>query len=164
MKPTLREVLDCTLSVLNMTKENYRAIRKSRLARIVEARQIVCFVGTRYGYSQHQIGELLSIKPCTVLYHNNSVEGYLGYDKELSAKIDRVMSNFEEVLFYHRLNGWIARGKDNKNLSFFSDKPEDTNGTWHREDCFKYDLPISYFPQVRYEDSPRNCEITFRLK
>ena len=164
MKPALEEVLNATLEVLNMTKENYRAIRKSRLARIVEVRQLVSYIGTRYGYSQHKIGELLSIKPCTVLYHNNSVEGYLGYDKELSAKIDRVMSNFEEVFFFHRLNGWIARDKEDENLSFFSDKPENIEGAWHGKGSLTYDLPKSYFPQVRYEDSPRNCEITFRLK
>jgi hypothetical protein len=38
MKPILGEVLNATLDVLKMTKENYRAIRKSRLARVVEVR------------------------------------------------------------------------------------------------------------------------------
>lgn len=164
MKPSLEDILNETLKVLNMTKENYRAIRKSRLARVVEVRQIVSYIATRYGYSQHKIGTLLAIKPCTVNYHNQLIEGYLSYDKELSIKIDKVMSNFEEVFFYHRLNGWIAREKEDGKLSFFSDKPEDIDGTWYREGGLTYSLPKSYFPQVRYEDSPRNCEITLRLK
>lgn len=164
MKPTLGEVLNATLNVLNITKENYRVIRKSRLAKAVKVRQLVSYIGTRYGYSQHQIGELLAIKPCTVSYHNQLIEGYLSYDKELSLEIDKVLSTFEEVFFYHRLNGWIARDKEDENLSFFSDKPENIDGTWHREGGLTYNLPKSYFPQVRYEDSPRNCEITFRLK
>lgn len=163
MKPTLREILDETLKVVKMTPENYRAIRKSRLARAVEVRQLVSYVGTRYGHSQHQIAELFGIASSGVCHHNKQAEGHYSYDRNFSNKVDIIMSNFEKVSFYHKMLGWVAREKESGELTFFSDKPQGIDGMWH-QDCIAYGLPKGYFPQVTYEDSPRSCEITLRLK
>lgn len=163
MKPTLREILDATLKVVKMTPENYRAIRKSRLARAVEVRQLVCYVGTRYGHTQQQMAELLGIGHSTIKYHNEQAEGHRSYDKEFCNKLDLIMENFEEVSLYHKMLGWVAREKESGELTFFSDKPIDVDGMWH-QGCLAYGLPKGYFPQVTYEDSPRSCEITLRLK
>jgi hypothetical protein len=45
MKPTLNEILEATLSELNISLEEYKRIRKSRIAKAVMVRQIVSYIG-----------------------------------------------------------------------------------------------------------------------
>lgn len=163
MKPTLREILDATLVELDMSYEQYKRVRCSRLMRIVEVRQIVCYVGTHYGHTQQDIANFLSINHASVHHHKKNSEGYCDYDKDFANKVYSVMSRFENVRFYHRENGYVARDKEDFILTFFREKPIENDGVWTSDKC-SYSLPKDYFPQVSYEDSPISCELTLRLR
>ena len=164
MKPTLQTILNETLLVEKMTKENYRATRKTKLQRAIEVKQIICYVGTRYGYTNYQIAKFLGIDHSTVCHHNSTAEGYFSYDKNFSHKVNMVMSKFEKVCFYHKLNGYIARERDSQKLYFFSETPKDIDGVWQHDSAQTYELFEEYFPQISYRDSPRSCELTLRIK
>lgn len=163
MKPTLREILDATLVELDMPYERYKRVKGSRLMKVVEVRQIVCYVGVHYGYRQYEIAYFLNIDISSVHHHKKNSEGYCSYDKSFANKVYSVMSHFEKVRFYHRENGYIARDKEDFTLTFFREKPTESDGVW-TSDKYSYSLPKDYFPQVSYEDSPISCELTLRLR
>lgn len=164
MKPTLKEILGATLREINMTPENYKAAKKSRLERIVLAKRIISYVAVRYGYSLHSIADFLGVNHSAVSHHIKIAEGYCDFDKDFACKVDKVISSFEEVILCRKIKGWVAREKKKETLWFFSDKPQDVEGTWYYEGALAYILPPKSFPQVLYEDSPRSCELTLRLK
>lgn len=163
MKPTLREILDATLVELDMPYERYKRVKGSRLMKVVEVRQIVCYVGVHYGYRQYEIADFLNIDISSVHHHKKNSEGYCSYDKSFANKVYSVMSHFEKVRFYHRENGYIARDKEDFTLTFFREKPIESDGVW-TSDKYSYSLPKDYFPQVSYGDSPISCELTLRLR
>ena len=131
--------------------------------KVVEARQIVCYVGVHYGYRQYEIADFLNIDISTVHHHKKNSEGYCSYDKSFANKVYSVMSRFENMRFYHRENGYVARDEEDSTLSFFREKPIERDGVW-TSDKRSYCLPKDYFPQVSYEDSPISCELTLRLR
>ena len=163
MKPSLKEILEVTLEELNVTQRHYKEACKSRLSNIVLAKQIVCYVATHFGYSQHSIASFLKIDRTNVSYHKSLAENYSKIEKKYAVKVNKVMSRFENVRYCHSKLGWVARDKDTMSLTFFREKPIDNDGSWYA-DSYQYSLPFDHFPQVSYDDSPRRCEVTFRLK
>jgi hypothetical protein len=163
MKPTLNEILEATLSELNISLEEYKRIRKSRIAKAVMVRQIVSYIGVRYGYTQHGIADFLKTNHSSVHYHKELAKDFYTNEKGFADKIDKVLSNFEDVSVSQWVKGWVARDKDGS-ISFFSLKPREEQGKWSIERGITSELPITHFTQVTFEDSPRCCEMTLRLR
>lgn len=163
MKPTLKEILEATLEESNMSFDQYKSIRKSRLANIVKIRQVVSYIAVRYGYTQYSIADFLKINHTTVIYHKEMAEDYYMYEKDFAKLVDRVLTRFEDVKVMQYVRGWVARSKDGETVRFFTSHPIKKGDDWTSH-SLSYDLPKNYFPQVTYEDSPRSCGMTLRLK
>ena len=57
--------------------------------------------------------------------------------------------------------GWIARDIDKSLYVFYGSKPFLMNGgeRWNNEECLYIDLPSDSFPEVTFENSPKQIEI-----
>lgn len=153
MRPTLQEILDATLNVLNISKDIYDKTRNSRLANVVRVRQIFCYVGEHYGYTLHAMGNFLHLTHSTVYHNKEMAKDFCSYEKGYANKINEILSHFEKVQKIYVAKGTVQRGQ-NGSISFLGD---DANG-------IKAFLPSECFPQVAEGDPPFPCEVTFRIK
>ena len=59
-----------------------------------------------------------------------------------------------------KIKGWVARWKDSTKLFVFNEKPFRLGIEWHSETERKILLPIDSFPDLKWEDSPIEVELT----
>ena len=163
MNPTLYDILEATLDVLNIKREDFKRARKSRLSYVVEAKQIVCFVAQHFGHSQQSIADFLGFTHSAIHHSQKKAYELSTIDKGYANKVCTVLSKFEKVRMCHVMMGGVARDEEDNTLTFFTEKPEIFDGIWVSE-YPSYGLPEGYFPQITFGDSPQRCEMTLRLK
>ena len=169
MKPTLEQILDTTLRILDLGKDYWRANKSYRLLEIVEVKQIVSFVGQKYGYSQPTIGRFLEVDHSTICIHRKNAAFYYDYDKRFARKIDLIL---DALKVYEEsevtIKGWVARSENfNECLQFFTQEIPTRNQEykiWQPNEGMVYDIPNHAFQFLTWKDEPIECEITIRLK
>ena len=162
MRPTLKEIFDVTLFELNISKEAYERAGRSREARMVKARRMMCYVGRHFGYTLHEVADYLKMNHATVHYHVEGAKDAICYENGYAYAINNILSHFDFVQRVSTTDGWLARDEDGS-LYFFRDKPTSVNGVWLTNNAVQK-IPQDQFPQVTYIDSPVPCEMTLRLK
>lgn len=162
MRPTLKEIFDVTLLELNISREAYERAGRSREARMVKARRIMCYMGRHFGYTLHEVADYLKMNHATVHYHAEGTKDAIYYEKGYSYAVNNILSHFDFVQRVSTTNGWLARDEDGS-LNFFNDRPTPCEGVWVARTNMK-SVPRDQFPQVTYIDSPLPCEMTLRLK
>jgi hypothetical protein len=169
MKPTLEQILDTTLRILDLNKEYFMKNQSSRRLEIVEVKQMVSFVGQKNGYSQTVIGNFLGINHSTVCHNKKSACFFYDHDKRFARKINLILNAlkiYEEKEI--KLSGWVARS-DNFNgcLQFFTEEVPTRNHhykIWQPNEGMVYDIPNHAFQFLTWENEPIECEIIIRLK
>ena len=169
MRPTLDDIFYAVLEVFDINDETYRNIKDSRESLAVSVRQVVCWIGQKYGYSQNEIGLYLGLNHSTVWHNKMKVEDYMSYDKDYKMRVNKALSILcakEEEQKECSTSGWVVRDEDGE-LTVFSDKP--TRETFSEGISFwcgaeARGLDPSRFPQITWESEPQECEITIRLK
>lgn len=168
MKPTLEQILDTTLRILDLDKEYFLANKSYRRLEILEVKQIISFVGQKYEYSQPTIGRFLGINHSSVCHHRKNVSFYYNYDKRLARKIDLILDSLKiydesEV----KIKGWVARSENfNECLQFFTQEIPIRNQEykiWQPNEGMVYDIPNHVFQFLTWKDEPIECEITIQL-
>lgn len=169
MKPTLEQILDTTLKILDLDKEYFLANKNYRMLEIIEVKQIVSFVGQQYEHSQPTIGRFLGIDHSSVCNHKKNATFYYYYDKRFAGKIDRIL---DALKMYEEsevtLKGWVARSENfNSCLQFFTGEIPIRNQEykiWQPNEGVVYDIPNHVFQFLTWENEPIESEITIRLK
>lgn len=169
MKPTLEQILDTTLYILDLDKEYFLANKGCRRLEILEVKQMVSFVGQKYKYSQPIIGRFLGIDHSTICTHRKNASFYYDYDKRFARKIDLILDALKKYTESEvTLNGWVARSENfNECLQFFTEEIPTRNQEykiWQPSEGMVYDIPKQAFQFLTWKDEPIKCEITIRLK
>lgn len=169
MRPTLEQILDATLRVLDFDKDYFLANKKSRRIEILEVKQFVSFIGQKYGYSQTTIGFFLEINHSSVCNNRKNALFYYDHNKRFARKIDLVLEALkilEETKV--TLKGWVARSENfNGCLQFFTEEIPTRNQEykiWQPNEGMVYDIPNYAFQFLTWKDEPMKCEITIQLK
>lgn len=169
MKPTLEQILDTTLRVLDLDKEYFLANKSYRRLEILEVKQIISFVGQKYEYSQPTIGRFLGIDHSSVCHNRKNASFYYDCNKRFARKIDLildVLKTYEESEV--TMKGWVARSENfNGCLQFFTEEIPIRNQEykiWQPNEGMVYDIPNHAFQFLTWENEPIECEITIRLK
>ncbi len=166
MRPTFDEIYEAVLDTLNICKEVYERAGRSRFAPIVKARQIICYVARKVGYTTLDIGERLGLHHATVLHHSKKAEGYATYEEEYATDVNNILNRLSIPNKQCTIVGYVVRDEDGQ-LTLFSDKPnrdrfQQGEGFWSG-DCPR-ELNPSLFPQITWGSEPQECELTLRLK
>lgn len=98
MKPRLEDILDATLEVLNIDKENFRFNIRSRERSIVTVKQMVSLLGKEYGFSLSKIGETLQLNHSTVHWDAKTAMNYIEYETDYAQKIQKIRDNLHKKL------------------------------------------------------------------
>lgn len=169
MTPTLEQILDETLYVLDLDKDYFLKNKESRKKEILEVKQIVSLIGQKYAYPQTTIGAFLGISHSAVCLHKNNAIFYYDHDKMFARNIDLILTPLKkyeqrEVL----LKGWVARSSVFNNcLQFFINEKPIRNGEygiWQpNENSVVYDIPNEIFSFITWKDEPVGCEISIKL-
>lgn len=162
MRPTLQEIFDAILLELNIAQEAYERAGRSRMAIMVKARRIMCYVGRHFGYTLHEVADYLKMNHATVHYHAEGAKDAIYYEKGYAHAVNNILSHFDFVQRVSNTDGWLARDEDGS-LYFFNEKPFPCEGVWITTGGMK-SVSKDQFPQVTYVDSPIPCEMTLRLK
>ena len=169
MKPTLEQILDTTLRILDLEKDYWNANKSYRRLEIVEVKQIVSFVGQKYDYSQPTIGRFLEVDHSTVCHNRKNAAFYYDYDKRFARKVNLIL---DALKMYEEsevtIKGWVARSENfNECLQFFAEEIPIRNQEykiWQPNEGMVYDIPNHAFQFLTWENEPIECEITIRLK
>lgn len=168
MRPTLEKILDTTLEVLNVPKDVFERERKSREKDMVKVKQILCYVGQEYGYSQPKIGAFLSLNHSTVHHNKETAKGYAKYEPDYANEIKEILSRLktiEDIEDVYVMNGQIIRDDDGFTLFVVDGKPfRMEDGIWLVQGGVAYNIPKEAFPQITWDNEPQECEMILRLK
>lgn len=96
MKPRLEDILDATLEVLNIDKENFSVNIRLRERSIVTVKQMVSLLGREYGFSLSDIGKVLQLNHSTVHWNAKTAMDYMRYEKEYAQKIQKIRDNLRK--------------------------------------------------------------------
>lgn len=169
MKPSLESILDVVLESFDVKRDFYETISKTRVRLAVDIRQAICYLGQRFSHSQNTIGKFLNINHSTVCCNRVVVTDRCSIDEEFANKIYKsldILQRLEQRQSFCFINGWITRD-ENGDLTLFSEKPDrdryvSGEGFWYGE-CPR-ELDPSLFPQITWDDEPKECKITLTLE
>jgi hypothetical protein len=169
MKPTLEQILDTTLRILDLGKDYWNANKYCRRLEILEVKQIVSYLGQKYEYSQPKIGRILGVDHSTVCVHKKNFAFYLKYDKRLTRKYNLILESLKKYTENAvAIKGWVARSENfNGCLQFFTEHAPTRNQEykiWQPNEGMVYDIPNHAFQFITWETEPVECEITIQLK
>ena len=105
MKPRLEDVLDATLEVLNIDKEDFLKRIKSRERSIVTVKQIVSLLGREYGFSLSKIGKILQINHSTVHTGAKNATDFIEYEKDYAQKVQNIRTILNEKFPVYWMDG-----------------------------------------------------------
>ena len=170
MKITLNDIFYATLEAWDTDEETYRNIKDSRERLALSIRQVVCWIGQGYGYSQPQIGQYLGITHSTVCHNKKICEDYMTYDaryKSIVNKAVELLCEKEGICIGATISGFVSRDEDGE-LTLWNETPpvrefySNGVGFWCGE-CPR-ELEPTLFPQITWETGPQECEIKITLK
>lgn len=169
MNPTLEQILDTTLRILDLDKEYFLSNKGYRRLEIIDVKQIISFIGQQYGYSQTEIGSFLGIDHSTVCNNRKKASFFYSYDKRFARKVNLILDALKKYKESEvTLKGWVARSENfNGCLQFFTEEIPIRNQEykiWQPNEGMVYDIPNHAFQFLTWEDEPIGCEITIRLK
>lgn len=163
--PTLEEIESITLEVLGISEENFIMDKYSRKRCIIDAKHILSLISQEFGYSQYEIGDFLDMNHSSICYHGKKAKDYEKYDKEFSKIIQTVREKVSELDEYYGeklLTGYIARDKNEELHFFLNKKPIMEEDKWE-SDYISYSLPTFLFPNISWDKSLKECELSIKL-
>ena len=156
MRPSLDDIMNTTLSVLNIETSEWEAYRKSRQSFIVRAKELFCLLSFEEGYTHQEIATAIGLHRSTVIHHINAFKAHC----DLYPSCYRLIERSQKLLEPSRKNrqkhsyssGWLARSASGL-LTISPVRPERFAGYWVAEGSRPFD-PQGAFPQVTYETGP----------
>lgn len=166
ISPSLDQIFNTALSCFDVSLEEYNSEKDTRSLTAITIRQVVCYLGQRFGYSQSVIGKYLGIDHSTVCYNKKVAKDLCDTEVEYASNmimaIDK-LDGFVKKLIQYDINGWVARDEDNALNFYVRQKPIRVNGFW-MSDAYYYSLPQEAYPSITYESEPHACTMTLKLK
>lgn len=167
MKPTLDNILDEVTNAFEVNKEDFYARIDTRERLVVEIKQVVCYLGQKFGYSQSVIGKFLGIDHSSVCYNKKTAQDICDTDGEYASRVNKAWNALDEIVKKQKeytINGWVTRDKHDNSLVFYiKRKPERIDDVWLAfGEC--YPIPKEACPNITWDNSPRECEITLKIK
>lgn len=170
MEISLNIILDVVLESFEVEKDVYESISNTRERQAVDIKQAICYLGQRFGHSQHAIGKFLNIDHSTVCHNKKKAIEFCDIDVEYANKIAKALVSLENIMGINDeiiCYGWITRDENGDLTLWDENRPErdtfqDGEGFWYGE-CPR-ELDPSLFPQVTWEKEPTACKIVVTLK
>lgn len=164
MKPSLNEVLKAVLNVLNMDPLDWDQHHKSRIGRIVRAKELFCLLAYEEGYAHSEIGRFLELHRTSshhyVKQFRTQCEIYPSC-KSLLESARLLLPRTPDFPKAHCRTAWLARCRSGL-LVQSPGKPEDVSGWWVAEGSRPF-YDQRAFPQITYESGPAKVIINVIL-
>ena len=168
MIPTLDDIFQAVLEAWDIDKETYHGLKNSRDRLAVSVRQLVCWLGQRYGYTQSRVGLYLGITHSTVWHNKKMCEDYMTYDKDYKLVVYKALTSlYEKENIQEEITvSWLITRDERGDLTLWSEEPSrnpfaNREGFWFGESPR---LDPALFPQITWENEPQECEIKITLK
>lgn len=160
MKPSIEEIFEVTLQVLQISKEKWERIRHTRQWDAVQLVQAASFVSMENGYSIKDIAEFFDRQYATILYDVTRMKELCFLYKDSVDIIDKIYNKLN-YRHCHTYNAYLARSCSGL-LTMSPTVPERMGGYWVAVGAKPY-IDQESFPQITWESGPAKVKITVTL-
>lgn len=165
-KPTLAEILNVVLAVLNIDEQQWEACRKTRQLTAIQVREFYSLLAYEHGYSPEKIGRFIGLHRTSVMARIKTIKGYCSVYPKQNELLDKARVRLQEYVRKEQVEdlsiSFLSRSSTGL-LTISPIMPSRVCGYWIAEGSRPY-YPQTAFPQITWDSDPKVVKIKVTIE